>query len=303
MSANLPKKKKKKKKKKKYNRGFGKTGCTARVDQDAHVATNQAGSGAVTCTHRRRPQHLGLHFRSEEENLEGTLAVAKVWRSKHVHLFLREIFPDLRIDQEQPGSGRLDGMHKRPSGQVVVDEGRDGADTPQTQPQKDKRRRIQEIHGDDFLWLDAVYSSQPVPIAQDGLVALAEGPRAPIIYDKGMVGGAGVEGVLFKHIEKVESSRSFGQIGPYDGEGEASGEADVVGQAVSRVQVGQRSSCSGNNRFSRDIWERALEKRAIRATWEVAPRGNGGIVWAVLNLAFLSSQVLCTAEKREKRPL
>lgn len=80
-------------------------------------------------------------------------------------------------------------MDQRLSRQVVIDEGGFGANAPEGPPDEDEGFRVLEVHGDDFLRLDAMLGAQPGAVSQSFVVDVTVGVCLAFKDEEGLGSG------------------------------------------------------------------------------------------------------------------
>lgn len=97
--------------------------------------------------------------------------------------------------------------------QIVIDKGGRSANTPETHPDKDERRGVHEVHGDDFPGLDSVNLLEPGAIAQRQHVRFVICPALSIVDDERPILGFRIAGMLLQNIEEIDPVGSLRGLG------------------------------------------------------------------------------------------
>ena len=112
---------------------------------------------------------------------------------------------DFGLCYEEAGGGDFDAVSETVSGEVVIDEGWDGAQRPDGEGAEEEMRTVHEVNGNELALGHLVGAVKPSSIAEDSIVGLPEGPLLVVVHDKGLVGELRIVGVLLEQIERVQA--------------------------------------------------------------------------------------------------
>lgn len=94
---------------------------------------------------------------------------------------------------------------------VVVDECRNGADTPESHPDEDETRRICENNRDNLFRLDGKSFPKILTVSQDDLIAFLVSPGTTIVDKKRPVGRVWIQRNGLEDVERIDSISTFSQ--------------------------------------------------------------------------------------------
>ena len=144
-------------------------------------------------------------------------------------------------------------MQQRLIRQVVVDESRLRADGPERKPDEDEGVRIDKVHGDDLILLDAEAPLDPRAIPQHFLVRLAVGPRVAREQQERLVFVRRRLRPLFERVEQIQpvALLAHGAVDRHIDEGRD--ELPVVADMELSVEVGEEGRGRGQGEAERDL--------------------------------------------------